>query len=62
MANVKLSERGKAFLKRGNDASRVADYLVKEGRNHITGERFVVPINSGSIAILRSNSSTKREK
>jgi len=62
MSNVKLSEKGKAFLKRTKDAARVAEYLSKAGADHNPGECFVVPLEHGSVKLRIVHSSTIIEK
>ena len=62
MSNVKLSEKGKAFLKRTKDAARVAEYLSKAGADHNPGEWFSVDVEGGSVSLKRSNSISKGDK
>ena len=62
MSNVKLSEKGKAFLKRTKDAARVAEYLSTQRGKHIPGECFVVPLEHGSVKLRIVHSSTIIEK
>jgi hypothetical protein len=58
MTNVKLSNKGKAFLKRGNAAAKVASAIAARKNNLQSEEALVVIVGDSSVTVRSAASVT----
>jgi hypothetical protein len=54
MTNIKISDKGRAFLKRGNAAAQVATAIATKKNNLSTEEGVVVRIDEHTLVTVRS--------
>lgn len=57
MTNIKISEKGKAFMKRGDAALKVISAIVANKTNFSSNEELVVKIGNESF-VVKSAAST----